>query len=454
MFKKLLVANRGEVAVRVARTARELGIATVGVFSEADRGAAWLRRFDERVALGEAAPGASYLLGERILQAALQTGCSAVHPGWGFLAERPEFAALCAQFGLTFIGPTPGVMERLGRKLSAKRTMLGAGLSVVPGSDGLLADADEAVALAREIGYPVMVKADAGGGGRGMRLATDEASLRAGFVEASTEAAAAFGDGGLYLERYVAAGRHVEVQVLGDSYGAAVHLGERDCSIQRNHQKLIEEAPCPALDPEQRLRLGEQAARATAAIGYAGAGTVEFLRTADGELYFMEMNARLQVEHPLTELTTGIDLVREQLAVAANQPLGLNQADVRCSGHAIECRINAEDAARGFLPTPGTLTVFDLAPAATKVRVDTHLAQGEVISPHYDSLLAKIITHGETRAEAIELMLDALRASRVEGVSTTIPLHVAVLESEAFRSGEIDTSHIPGLDTLSTSSAS
>ncbi|MED6335238.1 MAG: biotin carboxylase N-terminal domain-containing protein [Planctomycetota bacterium] len=449
MFKKLLIANRGEVAVRVARTARELGIATVGVFSEADRGAGWLERFDEVVALGEAAPGASYLLGERILQAGLQTGCSAVHPGWGFLAERPDFAALCSQFGLTFVGPSPGVMERLGRKLSAKRTMLAAGLPVVPGSDDLLADADEAVELARSIGYPVMVKADAGGGGRGMRLATDEASLRTGFAEASTEAAAAFGDDGLYLERYLSAGRHVEVQILGDGNGAAIHLGERDCSIQRNHQKLIEESPCPALAPEQRSRLGEQSAHAAAAIGYSGAGTVEFLRTPDGTLHFMEMNARLQVEHPLTELVTGIDLVGEQLAVAANRPLGLRQEDVRFEGHAIECRINAEDPARDFLPTPGTLTAFDLAPGAARVRVDTHLAAGEVVSPHYDSLLAKLISHGETRAEAIKLMLDALRASRVEGVSTTIPLHIAVLESEAFQSGEIDTSHIPGLDTLS-----
>ncbi|MDP6762110.1 MAG: acetyl-CoA carboxylase biotin carboxylase subunit [Planctomycetota bacterium] len=454
MFRKLLIANRGEVAVRVARTARELGVATVGVFSEADRGASWLACFDETVALGEAAPAASYLAAERVVQAALQTGCSAVHPGWGFLSERPDFAALCAQFGLRFVGPSPGVMERLGRKLTAKSTMLEAGLPVVPGSDGLLADVDEAVALAHSIGYPVMVKADAGGGGRGMRLATDEASLRTGFAEATTEAASAFGDGGLYLERYVASGRHVEVQVLGDAYGAAIHLGERDCSIQRNHQKLVEESPCPALAEDERARLGERAARATAAIGYEGAGTVEFLRTPDGELYFMEMNARLQVEHPLTELTTGVDLVHEQLAVAANQPLRLSQEDVRFCGHAIECRINAEDPARGFLPTPGTLTAFELAPDAPSVRVDTHLAEGEEVSPHYDSLLAKLIAHGETRAEAIELMLAALRASRVEGVSTTIPLHIAVLESEAFGSGEVDTSFIPGLDALSAPRAS
>jgi acetyl-CoA carboxylase biotin carboxylase subunit len=446
MFRKLLIANRGEVAVRVARTARELGIATVGVASEADLDASWTRQLDEVVCIGPSAPRDSYLRVDRIVQAGVQTGCTAVHPGWGFLAENPVFAALCAQHGLTFLGPRPATMEELGLKIPAKRAMRAAGLAGIPGSEGLLGSLEEARAVAEEVGYPLILKADAGGGGRGMRRCDGPDGLAEAWNQASAEAEAAFGNGALYLERYLTGGRHIEVQVLGDGRGGAIHLGERECSIQRNHQKLVEESPSPVLTPEERRELGERAAGAAAAIGYAGAGTVEFLRAPDGAIYFMEMNARLQVEHPVTECVSGLDLVREQLRVGAHQPLSVAQEEVRLSGAAIECRINAEDPAEGFRPSPGLVTAFefpaDLGPGT--VRVDTHVAAGDEVPPYYDSLVAKVIAHGETREEAIETMLACLRAARVEGVATTIPLHLAVLDSAAFRAGEYDTASIPG----------
>jgi acetyl-CoA carboxylase biotin carboxylase subunit len=419
----------------------------VGVCSRADQGASWLEAFDEHVCLGEGAPRESYLRMEAVVQAALQTGCAAVHPGWGFLAENPRFAALVEQHGLVFVGPRPAVMERMGLKWPAKAAMAAAGLPGIPGSDGLLADADEAAAVAREVGYPVILKADAGGGGRGMRLCRDEAGLREAFGAAAAEAEAAFGNGALYLERYLEGGRHIEVQLLADRFGDAVHLYERECSIQRSHQKLIEESPSPALSPDQREALGAAAARAAAGIGYTGAGTIEFLRRPDtGELCFMEMNTRLQVEHPVTELVTGVDVVQAQLRVAANQRLGLEQSEVALGGAAIECRINAEDPAESFRPTPGRLEVFELADGEGpgQVRVDTHLVAGDEVPPHYDSLIAKVIAHGATREEAIDTMLRALAASRVEGVATTIPLHQAVLASPAFQRGEYDTRSIPG----------
>ena len=451
MFRRILIANRGEVAVRVARAARKLGIAPVGVASLADRGAGWLGIMDEVVVLGPSAPRESYLRAEAIVQAAVQTGCAAVHPGWGFLAENARFAALCRQHGLTFVGPSPALIERMGLKLPAKQAMAAAGLPGIPGSPGLLADAEAALAAARAVGYPVILKADAGGGGRGMRVCRDDAGLRAAFGQATAEARAAFGDGALYLERYLEGGRHVEVQLVGDGHGGCLHLFERDCSVQRKHQKLIEESPCPLLGPLEREALGRAAASAAAAIGYAGAGTIEFLRRPDdGTLCFMEMNTRLQVEHPVTEMVTGLDVVELQLRVAANEPLALRQADVRSSGHAIECRINAEDPALDFRPTPGRLDAFELPEGLGPgvVRVDTHLAAGESVPPFYDSLIAKVIAHGETRAEAIETLRRALSAARIEGVATTIPLHLAVLGSSEFASGAYDTRSVPGWTPL------
>jgi acetyl-CoA carboxylase biotin carboxylase subunit len=446
MFQRLLIANRGEVAVRIARTAREMKIAPVGVASRADLGARWLEAMDEVVCVGEAAPRESYLRADRIVQAAVQTRCSALHPGWGFLAENPRFAALCEQHGVSFVGPSARVLRLMGLKTPARAAMRAAGLPVVPGSDELLASAEDAVARADAIGYPVILKADAGGGGRGMRRCEDARQVAAAFSSASAEAQAAFGNGRLYLERYLSGGRHVEVQVLADRHGRAVHLFERECSVQRNHQKLLEESPSPALSPEERARIGTAAARAAAAIGYAGAGTMEFLRDREGRLHFMEMNTRLQVEHPVTEAITGIDIVKEQLRIAADEPLAVEQERIACRGHAIECRINAEDPVQGFRPSPGRLTAFEIPrdQGPGSVRVDTHLAAGEEVLPHYDSLIAKVIAHAPTREKAIETMLRALAGARIEGVATTVPLHLEVLVSGEFRSGKYDTSRIPG----------
>jgi acetyl-CoA carboxylase biotin carboxylase subunit len=446
MFQRLLVANRGEVAVRIARACRTLGIAPVGVASEADLGASWTRAFEEVVCIGPASAARSYLDAERLVQAALQTRCSAVHPGWGFLAENARFAALCAQHGIVFVGPRPGQMELMGAKTPAKRAMRTAGLSLIPGSEEPLPDVESALRCAREIGYPVLLKADSGGGGRGMRRCASEAELREGFASARAEAEAAFGDGALYLERYLTGGRHVEVQILCDHFGRGIHVGERECSVQRKHQKLVEESPSPALAPAQRAELGGAALQAALAVGYTSAGTVEFLRASDGALYFMEMNTRLQVEHPVSELVSGLDLAALQIRIAANERLPLGQDEVELRGHAIEARINAEDPEHDFRPSPGTLRAFDLPNdlGPGTVRVDTHLAAGDAVSPHYDSLLAKVIAHAETRVLAIDTLLRALAAARIEGVATTVPLHRAVLASEAFRAGRYDTSAIPG----------
>jgi acetyl-CoA carboxylase biotin carboxylase subunit len=446
MFQRVLVANRGEIAVRIARACRTLGIAPVGVVSEADRGASWARAFDEIVCIGPAPAAESYLRADRLVQAALQTRCAAVHPGWGFLAESARFAALVAQHGLVFVGPRPAVMELMGAKTPARRAMQAAGLPLVPGSDGPLEDIEEALRCAGEIGYPVLLKADFGGGGRGMRRAASPAELRAEFGAARAEAEAAFGDGSVYLERYLTGGRHVEIQVLCDDFGRGIHVGERECSVQRKHQKLIEESPSPALDPGQRSALGAAAVAAALRVGYTSAGTLEFLLGPEGTLHFMEMNTRLQVEHPVSELVSGLDIAAWQLRIAARESLDLAQADVRLAGHALELRINAEDPARDFRPTPGRLEAFeipdDVGPGT--VRVDTHLAAGDVVPPYYDSLLAKVIAHAETRALAIETLERTLAAIRIEGVATTVPLHRAVLASEAFRSGRYDTSAIPG----------
>jgi acetyl-CoA carboxylase biotin carboxylase subunit len=445
MFHRLLIANRGEVAVRIARTARAMRIAPVGIASRADLGAKWLEAMDEVVCVGDASPRESYLQAERIVQAAVQEGCSALHPGWGFLAENARFAALCEQHGVTFVGPSARVLRLMGLKMPAKAAMRAAGLPVIPGSEGLLASADEALACAAEIGYPVIVKADAGGGGRGMRRCENARELAEGFAAASAEAQAAFGNGKLYLEKYMSGGRHIEVQVIGDRYGRTLHLFERECSIQRHHQKLIEESPSPALAPKERTELGESAARAAAAIGYVGAGTMEFLRDDAGKLCFMEMNARLQVEHPVTEAITGIDIVREQLAIAANEPLALEQHSIVGRGHAIECRINAEDPSQDFRPSPGRIDMFEIPTdkGPGTIRVDTHLRAGDEVLPYYDSLVAKVIAHAPTRDKAIETMLRALAAARIGEIATTIPLHLSVLPSEEFRSGKYDTSRIP-----------
>ncbi len=447
MFRKLLIANRGEVAVRIARAARDAGVSPVCVVSTADRGAPWTEAFDETVCIGGPAPGDSYLRMDAVVQAARQTGCSAIHPGWGFLAENARFAALCEQNGITFIGPRPATMDQMGLKWPSKVAMRAAGLELTPGSEGLLDSVDEAVTVAEDVGYPIIIKADAGGGGRGMRICRSEADVREAFPSARAEAISAFGNGALFLEKYITGGRHIEVQLLGDRFGNAVHLYERECSIQRNHQKLIEESPSPALTSEQRADLGARAAHAAASIGYVGAGTIEFLADPEtGRLSFMEMNTRLQVEHPVSELVTGVDIVREQLRIAAGGTLGFTQDGIALEGHAIECRINAEDPEDGFRPTPGTLTRFDIPTdrGPGRIRIDTHVSEGAEVPPYYDSLIAKVIAHAATRDEAIETMRRALSAASIEGVSTTIPVHLAVLASDEFQSGKYDTKTIPG----------
>jgi len=445
LFHRVLIANRGEVAARVARTCRSLGIAPVGVASTADLGASWLEAMDEVVCVGPPAARDSYLRSDRILQAALQTHCSAIHPGWGFLAEDARFASLCEQHRVTFIGPPAAIISRMGRKSPAKRAMQAAGLPVIPGS-GPLASPEEAARWAAEVGYPVLLKADAGGGGRGMRKCVEESELKEAFASARSEAESAFGSGVLYLEKYLVGGRHVEVQVLVDRYGNAIHLGERDCSVQRKHQKLVEEAGCPVLTDEQRAELCTSSAQASSNLGYVGAGTIEFLRDADGSLYFMEMNTRLQVEHPVSEMITGVDIVQLQLEIAAGRPLSVSQSEIEFSGHAIEVRLNAEDPHADFQPSPGTLERFDVPTdrGPGTVRFDTHLREGEKISPHYDSLIGKVIAHGATRAEAVATMLAALRGATIQGVATTLPLHVAVLDSEEFATHDYDTTRIPG----------
>ncbi|RMH42579.1 MAG: ATP-grasp domain-containing protein [Deltaproteobacteria bacterium] len=444
LFHRLFVANRGEVAARIARACDALGIEPVFGVSEADRDAPYTRGRDV-VVLGPARAASSYLAIERVVQAAVQSRCTALHPGWGFLAENPVFASVCEAHGVTFIGPPAHVMHRMGQKTPAKRAMAAAGLAVIPGSDGALRDADHARAVADQVGYPVLLKAESGGGGRGMRVARGPDELAAAFADASREASAAFGDGRVYLERLIEGGRHIEIQVLADRYGNAIHLGERDCTIQRNHQKLIEESPSPVLSDAERARTLAAAVRATRAIGYVGAGTLEFLLDPDGTLRFMEMNTRLQVEHCVTEMRTGVDLVREQILVAAGHPLSLRQDDVTFDGHAIECRINAEDPRNDFRPAPGTIARWSPPdPAGGTIRVDTHVESGYRIPPHYDSLLCKVIAKGPDRDAACDAMIRALDQLVCEGVPTTVPMHLAILRSAAFRAHRYDTRAIPG----------
>ena len=441
LFHRLLIANRGEVAVRVARACDALGITPVFAVSDADRAAPYTRD-RETVLLGPARAAQSYLDVERVVQAAVQAQCSALHPGWGFLSENPLLATLCAQHGVTFVGPPPHVTTLMGSKTRAKAAMRAAGMNVIPGSDGVLAGVDHAKAVARDVGYPVLFKAENGGGGRGMRIARAEGDVEHAYGEAQAEARAAFGGDRVFLERLVEAGRHVEIQVFADRYGNAVHLGERDCTVQRNHQKLIEESPSPAISADLRATTCAAAARAAARVGYVGAGTMELLYD-NGVLRFMEMNCRLQVEHTVSEERTGKDLVIAQIQIAAGQRLAWTQAEIPLAGHVIECRINAEDPAANFQPAPGRITAWQ-PPSGDGIRVDTHVSTGYVVPPFYDSLIAKLIVRGVDRIDAIARMLAALRAFRVEGVPTTIPMHVAILESDAFRSGNYDTRAIPG----------
>jgi len=442
LFHRILIANRGEVAVRVARACDHLGITPVFAVSEADRHAPYTRD-REVVVLGPARAALSYLDAERVVQAAVQTGCSALHPGWGFLSENPLLATLAAQHGVTFIGPPPQVTAMMGAKIAAKRAMRAAGLDVIPGSDGVLTGPEQARAVADEVGYPVLLKAERGGGGRGMRVARAAGEIVTAYADAQAEARAAFGAGGLYLEKLIEGGRHVEVQVFGDKHGRAVHLFERDCTVQRHHQKLIEESPSPALSADLRATVCGRAAAAAAAIGYVGAGTMEMLLDG-GVLRFMEMNCRLQVEHTVTEIRTGLDLVVAQIQVAAGRPLPWAQADVRADGHALECRINAEDPAAAFRPAPGRITRWRLPALGPDLRVDTHVEEGYEVPPHYDSLLCKVITRGADRAEAVDRMIAALEGLTCEGVPTTIPMHLHILRSDAFRRGAYDTRSIPG----------
>ncbi len=441
MFRKLLIANRGEIALRIVRACRELDIETVAVYSEADQEALHVRFADEAVCIGAARAAQSYLKVSRIIAAAEITGAEAVHPGYGFLAENSEFAEICRSSDLVFVGPTPDQIRAMGDKAVARETMRAAGVPVVPGSGGTVSDEAEAQRLAREIGYPIMIKATAGGGGKGMRIAGYEGSFLRHFTAARAEAEAAFGDGGVYLERCLERPRHIEFQVFGDTQGRLLHLGERDCSIQRRHQKLVEESPSPALTPELRARMGAAAVRAAEAIGYVGAGTVEFLLDSSGEFHFIEMNTRIQVEHPVTEATTGLDLVKEQIRVAAGEPLSFPPGEQPHRGHAIEFRVNAEDPGRGFAPSPGLITTFH-QPGGPGVRVDTHVYSGYRVPPFYDSLIAKLIVWGNTRREAVVRGREALESFVVEGISTTIDYLAGITRDDAFRTGDIDTGFV------------
>jgi acetyl-CoA carboxylase biotin carboxylase subunit len=438
MFKKVLIANRGEIALRVIRACRELGLATVAVYSEADRESLHVRFADDDVCIGPPPSRLSYLRIPSIIAAAEITGADAIHPGYGFLAENAEFAETCAASNITFIGPTPQQIRLMGDKASARKLAQELKIPVVPGSPGAVEDPDEALAFAEKIGFPVIIKAAAGGGGKGMRVANDAEAFAQSFQLARNEALAAFGNAAVYVEKYLVKPRHIEIQLMGDQHGKVIHLCERDCSVQRRHQKLIEEAPSPALSQALREEMGACAVRACEHIGYVGAGTIEFLLDEDGSYYFMEMNTRIQVEHPVTEMVTSFDLVKEQIRVAAGEPLSLEFIGSRLRGHAIECRVNAEDPARNFQPFPGTITAYH-PPGGPGVRVDTHIYAGYTVPPYYDSLLAKVIVHGNTRAEALARMSQALDSFIVEGVTTTIPFLRRVIHHPEFEAGHVDT---------------
>jgi acetyl-CoA carboxylase biotin carboxylase subunit len=436
-FKKILIANRGEIALRIIWTCKEMGIRTVAVHSAADRDSLHVRFADEAICIGPAASAESYLNIPAVISAAEIANVDAIHPGYGFLAESAYFAEICEACNIKFIGPRPDVIRMMGDKVEARRAMQDAGVPILPGSPDPLESEEEAIKLAREIGYPVIVKAAAGGGGRGMRIVRTEAELGFALETASTEAERAFKNGDVYIERYIERPRHVEIQVLADEYGNCIHLGERECTIQRRHQKLLEEAPSPVLSPELRAKMGSAAVEACKRIGYSSAGTFEFLLDEDNRFYFMEMNTRIQVEHPVTEMVTLADIARDQIRIAAGQTLGYSQDEVVITGHSIECRINAEDPVT-FTPCPGTITACNL-PGGPGVRVDTHIYPGYVVPPYYDSLVAKLIVHARTRDLAIARMRRALEAMVIEGIKTTIPLHLRIMDDPKFQSGRFST---------------
>jgi acetyl-CoA carboxylase biotin carboxylase subunit len=441
MFSKILIANRGEIALRIIRACKEMGIQTAVVYSTADADAAYLKLADEAICIGDAAPGQSYLKVDRIIAAAEIADVQAIHPGYGFLSEKSHFAEVCRECKIQFIGPSPEAMLALGDKVQCKNIAKKAKVPTVPGSDGAVDDEKMALKIAGEIGYPVIIKAAAGGGGRGMRVAHNDMSLRAGLKQAQAEAENAFKDSTVYIEKYVEFGRHVEVQILADNHGNAVHLWERDCSMQRRHQKLVEESPSPVLRQEVREKLCDAAVRLVKASGYTNAGTVEFLVDKKQNFYILEVNARIQVEHPVTELVTGIDLIKEQIRIAAGEKLGYSQKDIKQTGHAIECRINAEDPAKNFAPSPGMIAELRL-PGGPGVRIDSHAYAGYTIPPNYDSMIGKLIVHRKTRAEAIATMKRALSEFHIAPTKSTIPLHLQIMDNEFFRSGEVDTGFV------------
>ncbi|HVH25386.1 MAG TPA: acetyl-CoA carboxylase biotin carboxylase subunit [Vicinamibacterales bacterium] len=449
MFKKILIANRGEVALRVIYACRELGIKTVAVYSDADENSLHVRFADEDVCIGPARSADSYLNVPAVISAAEITGADAIHPGYGFLSESAYLAEVCEACHIKFIGPTPQVIRLMGDKARARRVMKKAGVPILPGSDGPIESEDKAIKAAKDIGYPVIIKASAGGGGRGMRVVRAAAELSHAFKTAQREAEAAFGVGDVYLEKYVESPRHIEFQVLGDHYGTVVHLGERECSIQRRHQKLVEESPSPALREKVRRKMGQVVIDAARAVQYTNAGTFEFLMDPDGRFYFMEANTRLQVEHPVTEMVTGIDIVKEQIRIAAGERLGYKQGDVTFTGHSIECRINAEDP-ETFVPSPGVIHAFSV-PGGPGVRIETFAHSDCTISPYYDSMIAKIIVHGRTRQEAVARMRRTLEMTVIDGIKTTIPLHLRILADQDFLAGKLSTSFMDRLLSRPTS---
>ncbi len=442
MFEKILIANRGEIAVRIIRACREMGIKTVAVYSEADRDSLHTLLADEAICIGPAPAGQSYLNMERILSATVAMKAEAIHPGFGFLSENARFAELCEKCNIAFIGPSADIINRMGNKSEARKTMIEAGIPVVPGSKEPVYTVEEALEMAKTIGFPVMIKASSGGGGKGMRVSWGEDDFAMNFESAQLESIKGFSDNTMYLERYVEKPRHVEFQIMADKYGNVVHLGERDCSIQRRHQKVLEESPSVAISDELRRKMGETAVRAAKAVGYENAGTIEFLLDKNRNFYFMEMNTRIQVEHPVTELVTGLDLIKEQIRVASGERLSVSQKDIHVSGHAIECRINAENPERNFMPCPGTITNIHV-PGGNGVRVDTHIYNDYKVPANYDSMLMKLIVHGRDRVEAIAKMRSALGELIIEGIDTNLDFQYEILNNEAYQNGEVDTDFIP-----------